>query len=65
MVRETLWRVFMIWIWIVKIDGIKQASGQCDSKDESFSEAGKYFLQYGEEDFSQISLEIKLKEFKE
>lgn len=53
----------LLWVWTIKIDGIKQASGQCDSKDEAFTEAGRYFLQYGEESFNKITLEIKQKEY--
>ena len=51
----------MEYQWTLKINGQKQASGFSPEKDEAISEAGRYFVQYCEEDFEKITLEIKIK----
>lgn len=47
------------WIWIVKINGKREAAGWCDTKEEALSECGRYFAQYSTETYDKISLEIK------
>ena len=51
----------MKYYWVLKINGIKQASGYCQNKDDAISEAERYFMQYSEEEFDKITLEIKVK----
>lgn len=51
----------MKYQWILKINGRKEACGWCDTKDDAMSEAGRYFMQYCEENFDKITLEIKRK----
>lgn len=49
------------YVWKLKINGRIQARGECSSKDEVESESGRYFLQYSEEDWDKITLEVERK----
>lgn len=40
---------------------MKQATGHCQNKEDAISEAERYFMQYSEEEFNKITLEIKVK----
>lgn len=49
------------YVWKIKINGRIQARGECSSKDEVESESERYFLQYSEEDWDKITLEVERK----
>lgn len=49
------------YVWKLKINGRIQARGECTSKDDVENKAGRYFLQYLEEDWDKVTLEIERK----
>lgn len=51
----------MRYVWKIKINGRIQARGDCPLESEAISEVGRYFVQYSEENWDRIVLEVERK----